>query len=317
MTSRATLIAAAALVLLAAALMNACYTAPPQPPIMPETPPPTQAPQLTERPDGVETPPPPWPVGHLTEENITPEATSTPTPTETVTPTETPYGQTPGPTPSPSPTPTETPIPTPSPKPTPQLDFSQNLPPGQLSDQSLEGEIAASLPLPRKTSIRIADRARRDLIKHQPDEAIRMLGRALSIDATNPYAYFYLGRAYLMKHNYSQALTFWSRAAIGFSKNPKWLSETLSFEAAAKERLGQSDEARSDYVRALKLAPDNELAKSGIGRLGPPAPPPQPAPETGTENPTEIEGPPEEEPPPPAPAEEPPPAEEGPPPPNQ
>lgn len=309
MPARSILFAWAALLMVTAAAINACYTAPPPPPPpLPATPEATQAPEVQENPEGLETPPPPWPVPSLTEQDISPEATSTPTPTDTPTPTETPYGQTPAPTQTPTPTPTESPTPTQTPEPTPQPDFSQNLPPGQLSDQPLESDINAQ-PLPtRKTSMRIADQARRELLKHEPDDAIRTLGRALSIDASDPYVYFYLGRSYLMKHNYQQALTFWQRAAISFSNDPKWLSEVLSFEGAAKERMGDTDEARDDFARAIKLAPDNQLAKDGYARLGPPAPPPEAEP---TEGPAEAEPPPEEAAPPPPPAEaEPPPAEE-------
>ncbi len=335
MPSRATLILAVVLALIAGLLINGCFNAPKPPPLMPLTPEVTPTPQL--EPANAETPPPPWPVGQLQEENITPEVTSTPSPTETPTPTdtptETPFGQTPAPTETPSPTPTDSPTPTESPEPTPQPDFSQNLPPGERSDQPLDVEINPNTPPARATSIRIADRARGELLKHEPDEAIRTLGRALSIDASNPYVYFYLGRAYLMKHNYKEALTFWQRAAISFSDNPKWLGETLSFEGAAKERLGDIDEARNDYARALKLAPDNQLAKIGIDNLGPlPTPEPAPSAESTEELPGEVEPPPEPgevasptapdevepppaegEPPPPPAVEEPPPAEESPP----
>ncbi len=311
MPARATLIVRVLLVLATIAIaINACYNAPPPLPPVAAAPEATPQPELKQNPEAGETPPAPWPVAPLTEQDITPEATSTPSPTDTATPTETPYGQTPAPTQTPSPTPTESPTPAPSLEPTPQPDFSQELPPGQLSDRSLSTDIGAAALPTRKTSMRIADRARRELLKHQPDEAMRTLGRALSIDAGDPYVYFYLGRAYLMKHNYQQALTFWERAAIGFADNPKWLSEVLSFEGAVKERLGETDEARADFARAVKLAPDNQLAKDGYARLGPPAPPPEAEP-TAETGPAEAEPPPEEAAPPPPPgAEEPPPAEE-------
>ncbi len=307
MPARAMLFAWVVLLMVAAAAINACYTASPPPAPAPAAPQPAP-PEVSENPEAVETPPPPWPVAPLTEEDITPEATSTPSPTETATPTETPYGQTPAPTPTPGPTPTESPLPTLTPEPTPQPDFSRVLPPGQVSDQPLKDEINAQ-PLPtRKTSMRIADRARLQLLQQDPDEAIRTLGRALSIDAGDPYVYFYLGRAYLMKHNYQQALTFWQRAAISFSSNPKWLSEVLGFEGGVKERLGEIEEARDDFARAVKLDPNNLLARDGYSRLGPPAPPPEAEP---TEGPAEAEPPPEEGAPPPPPnVGEPPPAEE-------
>jgi len=307
MPPRATLIASILFLAVTAAAIVACYNTPPPPPVE-ATPEATQAPPaVEENPEAAETPPPPWPVARLAEQDITPEPTATATPTDTPTATDTPFGQTPAPTDTPTPTPTDSPTPTPTPEPTPQLDFSRELPAGQLSDQPLEGDINAA-PLPtRKTSMRIADQARRELLKHEPDDAIRTLGRALSIDASDPYVYFYLGRAYLMKHNYEEAMTFWERAAISFRDNPKWLSEVLSFEGAVKERMGDTEEARKDYGRAIKLSPDNQLAKDGYGRVGPPPPPPDSEPK----EPAEAEPPPEEaEPPPPPGAEEPAPAEE-------
>lgn len=296
MRSRGSLILAGLLLFLAAIVVDACFNAPQPPPEMAAEPQatltPTPALQQSEEqePEGAETPPAPWPVGHLAEQDISPEATSTPSPTDTPTATDTPFGQTPAPTETPSPTPTDSPTPTPTPEPTPQLDFSQNLPPGQLSDQPLSSEINPSLPPTRKTSMRIADKARVELRKHQPDEAIRTLGRALSIDAGDPYVYFYLGRAYLMKHNYQQALTFWARAAISFANNPKWLAEALTFQAATQERQGDIDEARRDYKRACKLAPDNQLARDGCNRLVQPPPPPEPKAEPGESEPSEPGG---------------------------
>ena len=53
---------------------------------------------------------------------------------------------------------------------------------------------------------------------------------AISIDPSNSYAYFYLGRAYIASKNYGQALTFFKRAEIGIAANSHWLGETLAFE---------------------------------------------------------------------------------------
>ncbi len=52
---------------------------------------------------------------------------------------------------------------------------------------------------------------------------------ALSIDPSNPYVYFYLGSAYLIKKNYNQALTFFQRAEIGFNAIPPgWANASVS-----------------------------------------------------------------------------------------
>ncbi len=137
----------------------------------------------------------------------------------------------------------------------------------QISDAPLAPEFAASASPARSASIRTVERARDQIVSGNADEAIRSLSRALSIDPTNPYVYFYLGRAYFMKKNYAQALTFLQRAEIGFSSDPAWMSETRGFEGAAYEESGRLAEAQVAYKHALESAPNNRIALTGYGRL--------------------------------------------------
>ena len=198
----------------------------------------------------------------------------------------------------------------------PTLDMTGALATVQVSDASLVTEFGTSANPARAASIRTVERARQDIIAGRADDAIRLLASALSIDPTNPYAYFYLGRAYLIKKNYNQALTFFQRAEIGFTSNPAWLGECLGFEGVAYEETGRVVEAGSAYRRALQAAPNNRIALTGYGRLaasgytaltdaalrGGPAPPP-PA------NGWAVLPAPAEPPPPPPPAEPPPPVD--------
>ena len=91
---------------------------------------------------------------------------------------------------------------------------------------------------------------------------------AISIDASNPYAYFYLGRAYMLKKNYDQAITFLKRAENRFGTNPQWLGETLAFEGMSNEQSGQSAPAIACYQKALVAVPGNLMARVGLSRLG-------------------------------------------------
>src|SRR5262249_20681923 len=97
--------------------------------------------------------------------------------------------------------------------------------------------------------------------------AIQTLDRAISIDSTNPYAFFYLGRAWMKRGNYAQATTFFQRAEIGFRTNPDWLGETLSFEGLANEQVGNIALAVTDYQKALQAEPGNLMARVGLTRL--------------------------------------------------
>jgi len=152
-------------------------------------------------------------------------------------------------------------------QPPPVLDITGAVATVQVSDESLAPEFAASANPARVASMRTVEHARQDIIAGHADAAIRSLSRALSIDPSNPYSYFYLGRAFLIKKNYSQALTFFQRAEIGFTANPAWLGETRGFEGLAYEETARPAEAWNAYKSALQAAPNNRIALTGFGRL--------------------------------------------------
>jgi hypothetical protein len=199
--------------------------------------------------------------------------------------------------------------------PPPALDLNTIQSGPDLSSMSLAGEFTKADTPARAAALRVTEQARVELAAGNTDGALRDLGRAVSIDPGNPFEYFYLGRAYLARENYSQALTFFERAEIGFAARPEWLGETVGFEGACDEELGQMVNAAADYRRALQAAPNNLRARVGYSRLagylpsnatadatGPngtasnEAPPP---PERTAAVPAPVEAPP---PPPPAPA---------------
>ncbi|MEA2678781.1 MAG: Anaphase-promoting complex, cyclosome, subunit 3, partial [Candidatus Binataceae bacterium] len=86
-------------------------------------------------------------------------------------------------------------------------------------------------------------------------------------DPGNPFEYLYLGRAYIARRNYAQALIFLKRAEIGFASRPDWLGATVGFEGACYEELGQNSDAARAYQRALGTAPNNLTARVGYTRL--------------------------------------------------
>ena len=182
-----------------------------------------------------------------------------------------------------------------------------------LSSLSLAEEIKKAETPARAAALRVTEQARVDLAAGKTDEALRDLGRAVSIDPGNPFGYFYLGRAYIARGNYAQALTFFKRAEIGFGARPDWLGETVGFEGACYEELGQTTDGALTYRRALGAAPSNLRARVGLSRLGgylpstatadastaiAPAQEALPPPERAAAGPAPVEAPP---PPPPAP----------------
>lgn len=142
-----------------------------------------------------------------------------------------------------------------------------------LATASLDSEIKKADTPARAAALRVTEQARTELGAGRTDDAIRALGRAVSIDPGNPFEYLYLGRAYIARRNYAQALIFLKRAEIGFAARPDWLGATVGFEGACYEELGQNPEAALAYRRALGTAPSNLTARVGYSRLAAYLPP--------------------------------------------
>jgi hypothetical protein len=136
-----------------------------------------------------------------------------------------------------------------------------------VSAAPLTGLIDDAATPARAASLRDTEEARQEIADGKAAEAIHSLTGALSIDSSNPYAYFYLGRAYALKKDCHQALTFLQRAELGFAADPPWLGETLSFEGACYEESGQTTQAVVAYKHALDSSPYNLMARVGYGRL--------------------------------------------------
>jgi hypothetical protein len=151
--------------------------------------------------------------------------------------------------------------------PPPALDLGTMQSGTDLAAASLDGEIKKADTPARMAALRVTEQARVNLAAGKTDDAIRDLGRAVSIDPGNPFEYLYLGRAYIARRNYAQALIFLKRAEIGFASRPDWLGSTVGFEGACYEELGQNSNAARAYQRALGTAPNNLTARVGYTRL--------------------------------------------------
>jgi hypothetical protein len=174
----------------------------------------------------------------------------------------------------------------------------------RVSDSSLQNWIDQEPNPARQASMRIVEQARSELVDGHPDEATRGLSRALEIDPSDPYAYFYLARVYIVRRNYQQAMTFLKRAEIGFgSRSGVWLSETLAFEGMTYEESGHQAAATAAYQQALQVNPGNLMARVGYTRLAPTVMPPSPE---GAPSGNAIMPPPSVSAPPPPPASSPP-----------
>ena len=149
----------------------------------------------------------------------------------------------------------------------PAIDVGSIATTPEISDSSL-APLIASAPTPaRAASLRITEQQRVELERGHTDDAIRELAHAISIDPSNSYAYFYLGRAYIARRSYAQAETFFKRAEIGVASNSAWLGETYAFEGVCLEQASKSADAAAAYQKALAASPGNLTARVGVTRL--------------------------------------------------
>jgi tetratricopeptide (TPR) repeat protein len=185
------------------------------------------------------------------------------------------------------------------------MDIGSFAPTPQISDSSLDPLINAAPTPARAASLRITERQRLELEKGHVNDAVRELEHAVSIDPSNSYAYFYLGRAYIARKGYAQALTFFKRAEIGLASNSAWLGEIYAFEGLSLEESGKSAEAEAAYQKALAATPGNLTARVGATRLSAYAPA---AAAPGAPVADVVQPAPAEDEPPPAPDEAPPPS---------
>jgi len=151
--------------------------------------------------------------------------------------------------------------------PLPALDVSTITTSPDLGTVALDHEIKQAPSPARAASLRMTEQARKELAKGATDVALRDLARAVSIDPGDPFEYYYLGRAYFLRRNYPQALTFFQRSQLGFGGRPEWLGETLSYEGMCDEELGKPEDAAEAYQHAVTIAPGNFRARIGFGRL--------------------------------------------------
>ena len=149
----------------------------------------------------------------------------------------------------------------------PAIDVGSIATTPQISDSSLAPLIDTAPTPARAASLRITEQQRLALEQGHTDSAIRELAHAISIDPSNSYAYFYLGRAYVARGQYAQAQTFFKRAEIGLASNPTWLGEVYAFEGLSLEQSGKSAEATAAYQKSLAVSPGNLTARVGATRV--------------------------------------------------
>ncbi len=119
----------------------------------------------------------------------------------------------------------------------------------------------------RAASLRLTEEGKAYLQSGNLIKASEALEKAITIDTSNPYAYYYFAKLRSEKGEHKQSLGLLSKAEILFKDNQFWLSNVYSLMGRNHESLFQYNNAKKRYEQALKLNEENIEVKEGIERL--------------------------------------------------
>jgi predicted negative regulator of RcsB-dependent stress response len=136
--------------------------------------------------------------------------------------------------------------------------------------ESLLGLINRTTPPNVAAALRLIEEGRQHVRQGHVDQALDRFERAVAIDPTNAYGYYFLAQLHYLNKNYDQAIAFASRAAVLSARvDPTWLARVYSLEGAAFEDVGRYPDARKAYEKAVQADPNNLAGRVGVARLTP------------------------------------------------
>jgi len=146
----------------------------------------------------------------------------------------------------PSVTPSDSPPPAASPNSSLPLEDRAPPAPPFVPDRPAIRELPA-VPQPEPTprmiaSLHLTGQAQAFLAAGKPDEAIRVLERAMNLNPSSGESFYYLAEAWLMKGNLPQAGTFHRLAARHLAKDAGWLTRV----AEQAQRIGYESRHTND-----------------------------------------------------------------------
>jgi tetratricopeptide (TPR) repeat protein len=119
----------------------------------------------------------------------------------------------------------------------------------------------------RKASLRLVQQGQKELIQNHMERAARSFSDALGIDSQNPFAYFYLGKTRFLSSRWQEAAELFGKANHFYENENFWKAEALAFQGESLEKLGQKNEARVFFEKAVNIESSNLRAQNGLSRI--------------------------------------------------
>lgn len=139
------------------------------------------------------------------------------------------------------------------------------------SSRTMETPLVAMItpetPARTALSLRLAEEGRKLLEREEYHKGLSQLEKAISLEARNRYAYYYLAQAHYALGRHRQSLNFLDIAHSYFLGEPLWLARILVWQGKNYEALESFQRADRSYVEALYLDPANRAALERITRM--------------------------------------------------
>jgi len=134
--------------------------------------------------------------------------------------------------------------------------------------ESLLGRINATTAPNVSAALRLVEDGRQQMKQGQPELALERFERAVAIDPTNVYGYYFLALLHFENKDYDQAIAFANRAAALAARADRiWAGRALALEGAVFEQVGRYADARNAYRQAVEADANNLAARAGVARL--------------------------------------------------
>ncbi|HVO23402.1 MAG TPA: tetratricopeptide repeat protein [Candidatus Margulisiibacteriota bacterium] len=144
--------------------------------------------------------------------------------------------------------------------------------PGATSPEldSVLAHIGPTTPPNVAAALRLIEDGRQQMQQGRYDRALDRFERALAIDPSNAYGYYFLAQLHFATKKYDQAVAFASRAVVLSARtDPVLLGRSYGLQGAAFEAVGRYPDARKAYEKAIEADPNNLAARVGMARLRP------------------------------------------------
>ncbi len=134
-------------------------------------------------------------------------------------------------------------------------------------EASLIAKIDPPTPAYRAASLRFTEEGKRFFESGKYVKALARFEKTVSIDAANPYAYYYLAKTHHQMGHYQDSLNFLDVAEPLLFREPHWLAEVHALRGENLYALGFFKRAVSSYSEALRWNRGNRMASEGLDRI--------------------------------------------------